>query len=61
MPWPTAVSLISTIRVLDKEGIPLRIESFTGCSIVQWARSVIVGKFLKSDFTHLFWRRGSGK
>ncbi len=55
LPWPTAVSLISTVRVLDKEGIKFKIESLTGSSIVQWARSVIAGKFLKSDCTHLFW------
>lgn len=55
LPWATAASLIGTMRVLDKEGIKVRIESLVGSSIVQWARSVIAGKFLKSDFTHLFW------
>lgn len=55
VPWATAVSLISTIRVLDKEGLPFRIESTTGCSIVQWARSVIAGKFLASDCSHIMW------
>ena len=55
VPWPTAVSLLSTVRVLDKEGIKFKIEAPMGSSIVQWARSAIVGAFLKTDFTHLFW------
>lgn len=54
LPWPTAVSLISTIRVLDKEGLKFKLESLVGSSVVQWARSAIVGSFLKSDCTHLF-------
>lgn len=55
IPWPTAVSLMATVRVLDREKIPVRIEAPTGCSVVQWARSAVAGAFLKSDFTHLFW------
>ena len=55
IPWPTAVSLISTIRVLDREGIGFKLESLVGSSIVQWARSAIAGRFLASDCTHLFW------
>jgi len=55
IPWPTAVSLMSTIRVLDREKIPVRIEAPMGSSIVQWARSAVAESFLKSDFTHLFW------
>lgn len=55
IPWPTAVSLMSTVRAADKAGVPIRIEAPTGCSVVQWARSNIAGAFLKSDFTHLFW------
>ena len=55
LPWPTAVSLMSTVRVLDKEGVKFKIEAPTGCSIVQWARSAIAEAFLKSDFSHLFW------
>jgi hypothetical protein len=55
VPWPTATSLISTIRVLDKEGVKFKLESPMGSSIVQWARSGIVHEFLKSDCTHLFW------
>ena len=55
LPWPTAVSLLSTVRVLDREGIKFKIEAPTGCSVVQWARSTVADAFLKSDFTHLFW------
>jgi hypothetical protein len=55
LPWPTCNSLLATIRVCDKEGIPIRVEAPTGCSVVQWARSVVVESFLKTDFTHLFW------
>jgi hypothetical protein len=55
VPWATMMSLLNTVRACDKEGIPIRIESIVGCPIVQWARSIIVEKFLKSDATHLFW------
>lgn len=56
IPWETAVSLISTVRVLDREGIKFKIESPVGCSVVQWARSTIVGAFLRqTEFTHLLW------
>jgi len=55
LPWPTAVSLLATVRVLDREGIKFKIEAPTGCSVVQWARSSVAEAFLKSDFTHLFW------
>lgn len=55
LPWPTAVSLMSTVRVCDRESIPVRIEAPVGCSVVTWARSAVAGAFLKSDFTHLFW------
>lgn len=55
LPWPTAVSLLSTVRHLDREGLQFKIDAPTGCSIVQWARSAVAGAFLKSDFTHLFW------
>lgn len=55
VPWPTAVSLLATVRVLDREGIKFKIEAPMGCSVVQWARSTIAGAFLKSDFSHLMW------
>jgi hypothetical protein len=55
IPWPTAVSLMSTVRACDKADIPVRISAPTGSSMVLWARSSIVGKFLTSDCTHLFW------
>lgn len=55
LPWPAAVSLLSTVRVLDREGIKFKIEAPTGCSVVQWARSTVAEAFLKTDFTHLFW------
>lgn len=46
---------MSTVRVLDREKIPFKIEAPTGCSIVQWARSAVAEAFLKTDFSHLFW------
>ena len=55
LPWPTAVSLLGTVRVLDQEGIKFKIEAPTGCSVVQWARSAVAEAFLKTDFSHLFW------
>jgi hypothetical protein len=55
VPWETSVSLLSTVRVLDKEGIKFKIEAPVGSSIVQWVRSVIASSFLKTDYTHLFW------
>jgi hypothetical protein len=55
IPWHTAVSLMSTVRVLDREKIPVRIEAPVGSSVVTWARDAIVAGFLKTDFTHLFW------
>lgn len=55
VPWPTAVSLMSTVRACDKGDVPIKIEAPTGCSVVQWARSAIAEAFLKTDFTHLFW------
>lgn len=55
LPWPTAAALIGTIRVCDKEGVPVRVEPPVGCSVVQWARSAVVESFLKTDYTHLFW------
>jgi hypothetical protein len=55
IPWPTAVSLMSTVRVLDQEKIPVRIVAPVGCSVVTWARSAVVGAFLASECTHLFW------
>lgn len=55
IPWPTALSLLGTVRACDKAGVPLRIEAPVGCSVVQWARSVVAESFLKGDSTHLFW------
>jgi hypothetical protein len=55
IPWPTAVSLMSTLRACDKENVVARISAPTGSSVVTWARSAVVGEFLKSDCTHLFW------
>jgi hypothetical protein len=55
LPWLTAASLIGTVRVCDKEGVPVRIETPVGCSVVQWARSAVAASFLKGDCTHLFW------
>ena len=55
VPWATAVSLMATLRVFDRQQIPVRIEAPVGSSVVTWARDAVAGAFLKSDFTHLFW------
>src|SRR5438270_6692000 len=55
IPWPTAVSLMATVRACDEDKLPIRIEAPVGCSVVQWARSAIAESFLKSESTHLFW------
>lgn len=55
VPWPTAMSLMNSVRVCDREKIPVRISASVGCSVVQWARNAVVAEFLKSDATHLFW------
>ena len=55
IPWPTALSLMTAVRLCDREKIPVRISAPTGSSMVLWARSAIVGEFLRSDCTHLFW------
>lgn len=55
IPWPTAVSLLSTVRSCDREEIPIRISAPSGSSVVTWARNAIVGEFLRSKCTHLFW------
>lgn len=55
IPWPTAVSLMATVRACDKAGIPVQISAPTGSSVVTWARNAVVGAFLSSDCSHLFW------
>lgn len=55
IPWATAVSLMSTVRACDREGVPIRISAPVGSSVVTWARNAVVGEFLRSDCTHLFW------
>ncbi|HEX5074260.1 MAG TPA: hypothetical protein VFW03_13680 [Gemmatimonadaceae bacterium] len=55
VPWETSMSLLATVRTLDKEGLKFKIEAPVGSSIVQWARSNVAEAFLKTDFTHLFW------
>jgi hypothetical protein len=55
IPWATAVSLMSTVRTCDREEIPVRISAPTGSSVVTWARNAVVGEFLRSTCTHLFW------
>lgn len=55
VPWLTAASLISTTRACDREKLPVQLCTPVGSSVVTWARSFIVGQFLKSDATHLFW------
>lgn len=55
IPWPTAVSLMSTVRACDREKLHVQVSAPVGSSMVLWARSAVVGSFLKSDCTHLFW------
>lgn len=55
IPWATAVSLMSTLRACDREKLDVKISAPVGSSVVTWARSAVVGAFLKSDCTHLFW------
>ena len=55
VPWLTALSLTGTARVCEREGIPLKFSAPVGCSAVTWARNAVVGEFLRSDCTHLFW------
>lgn len=55
LPWPTAVSLMSTVRACDREKLHVQISAPTGSSMVLWARSAIVGNFLKSDCDRLMW------
>jgi hypothetical protein len=46
---------MSTVRACDREGVPIRISAPVGSSVVTWARNAVVGEFLRSDCTHLFW------
>jgi hypothetical protein len=55
VPWATAVSLMTTVRICDREGLEIRMSAPAGSSVVTWARDAIVGAFLHSDCTHLFW------
>lgn len=55
IPWPTAISLMSTLRSCDRAGLHTNLSAPAGSSVVTWARSAVVGAFLKSDCTHLFW------
>lgn len=55
LPWPTCVSLMATVRACDREKLHVQISAPTGSSMVLWARSAIVGAFLKSDCDRLFW------
>jgi hypothetical protein len=55
VPFPTAVSLVDTAKVLTTAGIQMRQVSPVGCSLVTDARSAVVDEFLKGDATHLFW------
>lgn len=54
VPWLTALSLLGTMRAADREQLAVRITAPVGSSVVTWARSAIVGEFIRSDFTHLF-------
>jgi hypothetical protein len=46
---------MATMRAADREKLDVRISAPVGSSMVLWARSAVVGEFLRSDFTHLFW------
>lgn len=55
VPWATAMSLAATMRACERQQIQITVEGPVGCSVVTWARDVIVAHFLKSSCTHLFW------
>lgn len=55
IPFPTAVSLIDTVKLCTERGIKTRLVSPVGCSIVTDARSAVVDEFLRGDASHLFW------
>lgn len=55
VPWPTALALMATVRKCDTAGIPIKLSAPVGSSVVTWARNAVVGDFLRSDCTHLFW------
>jgi hypothetical protein len=55
VPWPTAMSLMTTVRKCDREGVSVTLSAPVGSSVVTWARNAVVGEFLRSDCTHLFW------
>lgn len=55
IPFPTAVSLIDTVKMCAGRGIAVRMVSPVGCSIVTDARSAVVNEFLAGDGSHLFW------
>jgi hypothetical protein len=55
IPLATAVSLLTTVRVCDREGLGIQLSMPVGSSVVTWARDAVVGAFLSSECTHLFW------
>jgi hypothetical protein len=55
LPWLTAWSLACTLRACDREKIPVRVSAPVGSSVVTWARDHVVGEFLRSDCSLLFW------
>jgi hypothetical protein len=55
IPWATSLSLSTTLRACDREKIHVQVSAPVGSSVVTWARNAVVGEFLKSDCTHLFW------
>lgn len=55
VPWPTALSLMSTVRRCDRAGLEVKLSAPVGSSAVTWARNAVVGEFLRSECTHLFW------
>lgn len=55
VPYPTAASLVDTVREMTLKRLPVRHISPCGSSILIDARSAVVDQFLKGDGTHLFW------
>lgn len=55
IPFATATSLLATVRVCDREGLPVMLSAPVGSSVVTWARNAVVGAFLNSECDRLMW------
>lgn len=55
IPWQTTMSLVKTINMLARLGIPVNVYLIAGSSIVEIARDVTLGKYLGGNERFLFW------